>query len=467
MASLVSKEKRIIYLRKIKNFWEEYRRNKIGLVGLAIVSLYVIVALTAPWLTPYHPLLDSSLAQNFAMPEWITILPEYRDIARTMKIPVYWSVSEKSDIIEVRWGREVVINYRGDTEETARVYLTSKFDYPYGPPNVFRAELTWAALTAKNVSYSLALSIVSTNGTEYSLWQTSLDKEGSGNVFVNSRTIEELGQNLASEIFSEKGEYTLWLYITFTPLSPEAKCEIRVTNSIFTILGRVHGLLGTEEYGRDVFSQLIHGAKISLIIGLSAAIISTVIGVAVGVASGYIGGIFDEFTMRIVDILLCLPVLPLILAFMYVFKTKSVLYIIFLVAIFWWLGLSRVIRSQTLSIREMPFVECARASGAGRLYIMFRHIVPNVLPFAFAFMVLAVPSAILLEAALSFLGFGDPLSTTWGRMLDRAFISGAFKRLAWWWIFPPGLAIVFLCLGFVFIGHAVDEIVNPRLRRRR
>jgi peptide/nickel transport system permease protein len=115
----------------------------------------------------------------------------------------------------------------------------------------------------------------------------------------------------------------------------------------------------------------------------------------------------------------------------------------------------------------MPFMESARASGAGTSYLIFRHLIPNVFPLAMASMILAVPGAILSEAALSFLGFGDPFAPTWGKMLHEAQAEGAFGSLAWWYIIPPGLAITFLCVAFVFIGHALDEIVNPRLRRRR
>ena len=133
----------------------------------------------------------------------------------------------------------------------------------------------------------------------------------------------------------------------------------------------------------------------------------------------------------------------------------------------WRQGLSRVIRSRVLSLREMPFIESAKAAGASDSYIIIRHLVPNVFPVAMASMILAVPAAILTEAALSFLGFGDPFVPTWGKMLHEAYTEGAFGAFAWWYILPPGLAITFICLAFVFIGHALDEIVNPRLRRRR
>jgi peptide/nickel transport system permease protein len=203
-------------------------------------------------------------------------------------------------------------------------------------------------------------------------------------------------------------------------------------------------------------------------IGLSAAAISVTFGLLVGITAGYLGGAVDEALMRFVDILICLPVLPILLVMIAMFG-YNVFFVVVVIAIFGWQGLSRVIRSQVLSLREMPFVESAIASGGSKSYIMVRHIIPNVLPIAMTSLVLSVPSAIILEAALSFLGFGDPFAPTWGKMLQNAQNTGAFSPtvLAWWDVLPSGLAITFLCLSFVFLGHAIDEIVNPKLRRRR
>lgn len=197
-----------------------------------------------------------------------------------------------------------------------------------------------------------------------------------------------------------------------------------------------------------------------------AAAIGTSIGVLVGIVAGYVGGAVDETLMRIVDILLCLPGLPLLLTLVKLFG-KNVFYVIIFIALFGWLGLARTIRSQILSIREAAFVECAVASGASRPYIMRKHLLPNIIPIALASLVLSVPGGILAEASLSFLGFGDPRVPTWGKMLNYAFGHGAFENFAWWWAIPPGIAITLVCLAFVFMGFAIDEIVNPRLRRRR
>jgi peptide/nickel transport system permease protein len=277
-------------------------------------------------------------------------------------------------------------------------------------------------------------------------------------------------------MFSSKGNYTFTFTVTIRPGEiegiavplEEATGTIQITDAYFNTWGRVYGLLGTDGYRHDVFSQLIIGARISILIGLSAAAISVTFGLFVGITAGYLGGAVDEALMRMVDILICLPVLPIILVMIAMFG-YNVFFVVLVIAIFGWQGLSRVIRSQVLSLREMPFVESAVASGGSKSYIMIRHIIPNVLPIALTSLVLAVPGAIILEAALSFLGFGDPFAPTWGKMLQNAQATSAFSPtiLAWWDVLPSGLAITFLCLSFVFIGHAIDEIVNPKLRRRR
>jgi peptide/nickel transport system permease protein len=282
--------------------------------------------------------------------------------------------------------------------------------------------------------------------------------------------------NMVHDMFSFKGNYTFTFRVTIQPGQingvtvplEEATGTIQISNGYFNTWGRVYGLLGTDGFRHDVVSQLIIGSRISILIGISAAAISVTFGLFVGITAGYLGGAIDEGLMRMVDILICLPILPIILVLTAMFG-YNVYFVVLVIAIFGWQGLSRVIRSQVLSLREMPFVESAIASGGSKSYIMVRHIIPNVLPIALTSLVLSVPSAIILEAALSFLGFGDPFAPTWGKMLQNAQNTGAFSPtiLAWWDVLPSGLAITFLCLSFVFIGHAVDEIVNPKLRRRR
>lgn len=226
-------------------------------------------------------------------------------------------------------------------------------------------------------------------------------------------------------------------------------------------------ILGTNQNGEDIFSRLIWGTQISLLVGLTAAIISVTIGTMVGLISGYYGGHIDSILMRITDVFLCLPVLPLMLIFLVIFG-QGLQNVILVIALLGWTGTARMVRSEALSLRERPLTEAAHAIGADDTYILFRHILPNVMPLILANMILGVVNAILSEAGIAFLGFvdihGQP---SWGVILHWASKGAALLNNSWWWIIPPGLLILLTTLGFVFISHAADKVVNPRLRGRR
>jgi ABC-type dipeptide/oligopeptide/nickel transport system permease subunit len=471
MSSILSKNARIVLARRIKGFWEEFRTKKIGLFGLGLLLVYVFLALTAQWLSPYDPMNQPRLAQSYAMPEWVTIFPQYKDYVKTKDWPFNWETESGSKFV-TGWGSTVNIAF--NTATPAQVKLVHKFDFQQIAPNEFFSKYRYEANNIQNAEYSLTLEFITPNGTEYRFWTSPTSSEDEAeDVNLDSKNpifILGLGfplqRNVGRAIFDLKGEYTFAMLVQYRPLSSNAHAEIVLEEGELVTMGQVHGLLGTDYLAKDIFTSLIYGARMSLTIGLLAALVGTSIGIFVGVASGYLGGYVDEISMRIVDILICLPLLPLLLALVYLYG-RNVFYIVLFIAIFGWQGLSRIIRAQTLSIREAAYIDTARASGAGGFYIMLKHIVPNIIPVAFASMVLAVPGAILFEASLSFLGFGDPSVPTWGMMLQHAFSFGGFTHLAWWWIIPPGLAIIGMCLAFVFIGYAFDEIVNPRLRRRR
>lgn len=474
MASLFSKDRRIIYARRIKEFWFEYKSKKIGMAGLILLAGYIFVAIFAPWMTPYDPVTQPRLAQAFAMPEWMTVFPQYSDLIKTREILLPWNVAEDTNNVVRGWGTTVGMEYEARNLQLVRVELEHRFPYTVKAPNEFFTQFRYAATEIQDVEYSLTLRILTPNGTSFVFWKSeTLTVQSAEDVTIDSKDplfIERLGidpqKNVGKLIFSQKGDYTFEMRISIRPLLPSATVNIEIGGGRLVILGHIHGILGCDYLAKDIFSQLIYGARLSLGIGLLAALVGTTIGIFVGVVSGYLGGAIDEISMRVVDILLCLPLLPLLLALVALYG-RNVFYIVLFIAIFGWQGLARVIRSQTLSIRETAYIETAKASGASGFYIMTKHIIPNILPVAFASMVLAVPGAILFEAALSFLGFGDPRVPTWGKMLQYSYGFGGFTRLAWWWIIPPGLAIITLCLAFVFMGYAFDEIVNPRLRRRR
>jgi len=226
--------------------------------------------------------------------------------------------------------------------------------------------------------------------------------------------------------------------------------------------------LGTDHYGEDLLSRVIWGSRISLLVGFTAATLSMIIGTLVGMISGYYGGAPDSILMRITDLFLSVPTLPLMLIFAALFG-KGLFNIIIVLAILGWTGTARMVRSETLSLKEQPLTEASKAIGATDAHILGSHILPNVLPLILANMVLSIVNAILGEAWVSFLGFGvsptDPPS--WGIILYWADLKLAVINNYWWWIIPPGLLLMLLVLGFAFMSHALDQVMNPRLRRRR
>jgi peptide/nickel transport system permease protein len=222
-------------------------------------------------------------------------------------------------------------------------------------------------------------------------------------------------------------------------------------------------LLGTDDRGHDILSQTLLGSRIALLVGFLSAGFSISIGLVIGLVSGYYGGNVDAVLMRFTDVILVLPALPLLIVFA-AMMSPSIWNIIFIIAILGWGGVARVIRSEVLSLKERPFIDSARVTGASKSRIMFKHIAPNVFPYALLYMTFAISGAILFEAALSFIGLGDPSTISWGMMLNYVQHSNALE--AWWWLLPPGICITLVCLAFFLLGRAFDEIVNPRLRRR-
>lgn len=224
--------------------------------------------------------------------------------------------------------------------------------------------------------------------------------------------------------------------------------------------------LGTDDNGRSVLALLIFGSRVPLLVGLTATIISMVIGTIVGIASGISDGWPGGILFRITEWFLVIPFLPLALV-LATLLGGSLASVILVIGITGWPSTALLIRAQTLSVRERPFIERAQILGAGRWHLMTKHVLPNVLPLVFANTTLTVAGAVLAETTLTFLGFGDPTNVSWGTMLNSAFATGAVSLGAWWFLMPPGICVIVVVLAFTLVGQALEDIVNPRLREGR
>ena len=219
--------------------------------------------------------------------------------------------------------------------------------------------------------------------------------------------------------------------------------------------------LGTTLYGRDVLSQLLWGARPAMIVGFATAFGVVAIGVNVGLISGYFGGRVDSVMMRITDMFLGLPFLPFIIV-MLAITGRSTTTIIVAMTLIMWRSAARVIRAQTLSIKQMPYIAAARTTGGSDFSIIYREIAPNIMPIALVNVAFALAWAIITEASIGFLGYGDPKSTSWGTIMHDAYASQMMYQ-APWWVVPPGVAIMVLVTAVYFLGRAYEHVVNPRL----
>jgi peptide/nickel transport system permease protein len=479
------------------------------MLGIIILVLFGVMAGGAELLSPFSPTTDY-LSGDYAMPNWfkyvmpgITYSENFKMLGEEAGFPTPeslqdWTVTIKptsSAHVSVEWdaaagnlqpGSAIVSftrdpgDYRGDVAE---IHLKKQFSFPYnGPPKIFDGEMAWLAEGVEDLQQvELALTIQRLDSdapqpTNYALWvhrilatsitwETPDPKISSYDISVK-QMVGNITQDAAIVVFEPQSEYIYDLRIKMTdsPKPGRVEATVHLDDLDMKFYGTAFGLLGTDMKGRDIFSQLTHGSRISLFVGLLSALLSVVIGLAVGLIAGYLGKLVDELTMRFTDMLLVLPGLPLLIVLIAVLG-PSIFNLILLIGVLGWMGFARVVRSQVLSLKERPFVEAAKAVGAGKFHIIIRHVLPNVMSLVYVTLALSVPAAILSEAALSWLGLFDPRVVSWGRMLNEAQNFNGIDK--WWWIVPPGISIALVSLSFVLLGYALDDILNPKLRQRR
>jgi peptide/nickel transport system permease protein len=446
-----------------------FKRSKSGLAGVAIllglilITIYAFTAIPLKSFTQWNnPNFWIDQPQS-AMPAWINVLgpkaPEH--LVMTAKD------AEKSTILQ----DGVLIESHS---------YEFNFDYDSYPSDFM---IMYSARYGA-IQPAVQVDVLRPDGNEFQIYFASLpssqndSNEFSARIFSTDRLIIDslTGYNSLfayrvdpgspqAIIFSQtdenkvlKGTYVI--RNTFYLFDPSDN----VVDSGIILGGKVYGIMGTDDLRRDLAVGLLWAAPVALFIGLTVAGAAVFIGLIYGVVAGYKGNRTDEGLMRINDVFYSLPTLPL-LVILSVTIGRSIFLITGFLVIFGWVGMAKISRSLALQIKSLQYIEAARLMGQSDTKIIFKHIIPQLLPLTFASIAIAVPGAILGEAALSFLGLGDPSIPTWGQILHDAHSAGAMSRGLWWWIVPPGVMIAITGLAFVLIGNALDSIVNVRARR--
>ncbi len=222
-------------------------------------------------------------------------------------------------------------------------------------------------------------------------------------------------------------------------------------------------LLGTNHVGQDIWSQLVYGARTSLLVGFTVASIATLLSAIIGAASALIGGLFDRITMRIVDAFIVIPIL-IIMVLLAAYLKPSLWVLIVMLSLLSWQGGARTVRAQSLSLKERMHVSAARCFGAGRWYLIRRHILPDLSPILVVGFIHSLRRAVFLEAGLAFIGIADPGTVSWGMMMKKA-LDFSYMDAWTWWLIPAGVALSLTIVAITFIGHAMEPAMDPRLRK--
>jgi peptide/nickel transport system permease protein len=443
---------------------KEFLKSKLGLTGIFILSGLIVVSIITISVIP------TSTFQEWNNPEkWIsypkTSVPSWVNYLSSEKIPEHKIINA-----------EVFKSYNDG------IFLTSQQFGIYFDYDDFPSDFIFELKTKYTDSHLIQIKVIRPDGVVLELLSTSLPHteidtvhnqryfstdsmiKKNLNIYKNNFGFEFLVGS-TEIIFSQlndnkvlKGNY---IFIIDTYGIEES---VEIIESKMVLGGKAFGLMGTDELRRDLAIGLLWGTPLALFIGISVSIGSVVVGLIYGVYSGYKGKKTDEVMMRFNDVIYALPALPFLIILAVTISNSIFLMIGFLM-IFSWVGIAKVSRSMSLQIKTRQYVEAAKIMGQKDSKIIFRHIIPQLLPYAFASIAISVPAAITTEAGLSFLGLGDPSFPTWGQILHDANTYGAAAQGFWWWIVPPGILIAITGLAFVFIGNALDTIVNPKLKR--
>ena len=449
--------------QQIKN---EFAKSKRGIAGVGILATLIIISIVAVIAIP-----NETFSEWNNPSSWISYpkvaIPGWVNLFLVDKIPEHKILDAPIEKIETSGNISLISHQFG-------------FNFDYDDfPNDFIYEFS----AKYSGSPLLEILVIRPDGVQLELLTTSLPNSDSAT--THTERIFSTDESIRKKIYLQRGKFDFPLERLSAEDIVFSKTEIHqplkgnylylinlygvdsqneIPESRLIVGGKAFGVMGTDELRRDLAVGLLWGTPLALFIGIVVAIASVVMGLLYGVYAGYKGKKTDEVLMRFNDVIYALPALPFLIILSITISNSIFLMIGFL-TIFGWVGVAKVSRSMALQIKTRGYIDAAEMMGQKDSKIILRHILPQLLPYAFASIAISVPAAITTEAGLSFLGLGDPSFPTWGQILHDANVYGAASRGLWWWIMPPGVMIAITGLAFVFIGNALDVIVNPKLRR--
>ena len=449
--------------QQIKN---EFAKSKMGIAGVGILATLIIISIVAVIAIP-----NETFSEWNNPSSWISYpkvaIPGWVNLFLVDKIPEHKILDAPIEKIETSGNISLISHQFG-------------FNFDYDDfPNDFIYEFS----AKYSGSPLLEILVIRPDGVQLELLTTSLPNSDSST--THTERIFSTDESIRKKLYLQPGKFDFPLErlsaedIVFSkteshqPLKGNylylinlygVDSQNEIPESRLIVGGKAFGVMGTDELRRDLAVGLLWGTPLALFIGIVVAIASVVMGLLYGVYAGYKGKKTDEVLMRFNDVIYALPALPFLII-LSVTISNSIFLMIGFLTIFGWVGVAKVSRSMALQIKTRGYIDAAEMMGQKDSKIILRHILPQLLPYAFASIAISVPAAITTEAGLSFLGLGDPSFPTWGQILHDANVYGAASRGLWWWIMPPGVMIAITGLAFVFIGNALDVIVNPKLRR--
>ena len=447
-----------------KEIWKEFSSNTIGLVGIGILVVLLCMSIAA-----FVTLRVETFKEWNDPASWLTypksVLPAWVNYFLPQKLPEHMILSpqesyqKSGDVTVVTDVFAVDYEYDSFPSDFIYQYSAKYAGAPLMQLSVTRPDGISSVLTSVSLPQSHNKTMFS--GMLFST-DNSMKKNLENNIKFQFASTDIPSQDL---VFSDLNQNkSLKGHYVFRVSLYDVGGGITLDKSKFILGGKVYGLMGTDELRHDLAIGILLGTPLALFIGITVSIGSVVLGLVYGVFAGFKGKAIDETMMRFNDIVYAMPALPLLIILAVTIGNSIFLIVGFLV-IFGWVGIAKVSRSMVMQIKTLQYIEASKLMGQKDFKIIFKHVLPQLLPYAFASIAISVPAAITTEAGLSFLGLGDPTFPTWGQILHDASVYGAAERGLWWWILPPGIMIAITGLAFVFIGHAMDTIVNPKLQR--